>query len=129
MASFVGARPAAAEAVGEVGEAVLVQRAGQQDLGRDREHRGQHRRQAEPAGEREGEAAERADQRPDQREGRRARGQRVVRPGRAGAHRQPGQELERRLALVERLAQHRRLSSQDPRPDERHDVRAPDLQL
>ncbi len=61
ISSFLAPRRAAAEAVGDVGEPVLVQRAGRDDERGCRERRAEEQGQAEQRGEREDERADEAD--------------------------------------------------------------------
>ena len=105
-AQLVLARAAAAEAVGDVGEAVLVQRAGQPDRRGERHRGGGQRRQAEPEGQRIAAAAEQTDQRADHRKHHDARPEAAPRSRRFRSHRQTGQECECHLAVVDRVGEH-----------------------
>ena len=89
---FGGAVAAAAEPVGEIGEAVLVQGAGRRRLGRHRERGGDDIRQPETARERERGGPERADAGARERRGV-ANAREIRRPGRP-AERQAGEELQ-----------------------------------
>ena len=105
-AQLVLARAPAAEAVGDVGQAILVQRAGNADGGRQCEGGGRPGWQAEPVGERIGEAARETDQRADHGKQRHARGEVGITPCLPLAHRQAGQKGERHLAVVDQVGDH-----------------------